>query len=88
MKLKLLKAGMAAFVCMILLSACTVLKYSDGEKSLFVADVRLAGSAIDLSGTLVGKGTLDVNREQGSQGAAAAEAIEAATASPLDPIER
>jgi hypothetical protein len=59
------------------LSACTVVRYQDGQKSLTIADLRISGSAIDLDATLNEVGKLSVNREQGSQGEAVAEAAEA-----------
>lgn len=64
------------------LQGCTIVKYTDGDKSLIVADIRITGSAIDLSGTIEGVGSLDVNREQGSAEGIAKAAIDAA-ANPL-----
>jgi len=65
------------------LSACTVVRYTDGDKSLTIADVRISGSAIDLEATLDNIGTLDVNREQGSAGEAAANVIQSLPATGL-----
>jgi hypothetical protein len=59
------------------LGGCTVVRYSDGQKSLTIADIRISGSAIDLDATLNEVGSLSVNREQGSAGEAVAEAAEA-----------
>jgi hypothetical protein len=56
------------------LSACTVVRYKDTDKTLLIADLRISGSAIDLSATMPAVGTLVVNREQGSAAAAVAEA--------------
>jgi hypothetical protein len=58
-----------------LLSGCTVVSYTDGQKSLTIADLRISGSAIDLDATLNEVGSLSVNREQGSQGEAVSEVI-------------
>jgi hypothetical protein len=58
------------------LGGCTVVRYSDGQKSLTIADIRISGSAIDLKGTLANVGTIEVNREQGSVGEAVSEVVE------------
>lgn len=55
----------------LLITSCTTVwfKDKDGEKSLFVFDLHPGGESISLAGTLEDKGTLDVNREQGSNAA-------------------
>lgn len=56
----------AVFAASILLSGCTHINYTDGNKSLTITDLRITGSAIDLDATLNEVGKLSVNREQGS----------------------
>jgi hypothetical protein len=58
------------------ISGCTMIRYTDGQKSLTIADLRISGSAIDLKGTLANVGTIEVNREQGSVGEAVSEVVE------------
>jgi hypothetical protein len=71
-----------AFLCLVLvavvlmLNACTMVRYTDGQKSLTIADIRISGSAIDLDATLNEVGKLSVNREQGSAGEAVSEVVE------------
>jgi hypothetical protein len=70
-----------AFLCLalvgvvLMLNGCTLVRYTDGQKSLTIADIRISGSAIDLKATVDGIGSLDVNREQGSAGEAVTEVI-------------
>jgi len=47
-------------------AGCTVVRYTDGQKSVTVADVRISGSAIDLHAVLNDVGSLEVNRDQGT----------------------
>ena len=64
-----------------LLTSCTYVRYASDNASLTVIDLHPSGEAIDLSGALDGKGTLDVNREQGSNAEVVTKAIEAYTQS-------
>jgi hypothetical protein len=66
----------AAVFAIIALSGCTMVRYTDGQKSLTIADIRISGSAIDLDATLNNVGKLSVNREQGSQGEAVSQVVE------------
>lgn len=70
----------------ICLSGCTIVKYSDRDTSLIVADVRMTGSAIDLSGAITGVGTLQVNREQGSAEGIVTSAVDAVTGGVLSEV--
>jgi hypothetical protein len=63
-------------LCWFGLNGCTVVRYTDGNKSLTIIDGRISGSAIDLDATLNEVGKLSVNREQGSAGEAVSGVLE------------
>lgn len=67
-----------------LLGGCTILKYEDDTHSLTIADLRISGSAIDLNAVLEGKGSLSVNREQGSAEGIVDTVADAVSVNPLD----
>jgi hypothetical protein len=78
-----LMAGSLLFV-LSTLQGCTFVKYTNGTQSLTVIDARITGSAIDLSGTIEGVGSLDVNREQGSAEGIVDSVTSAVSPSPMD----
>ena len=60
----------------LLLTSCTFVRYQDG--ALTVIDFHPGGESIALDGTLDGRGTLNVNREQGSNAEIIGAAVDAA----------
>jgi hypothetical protein len=61
------------------LSGCTFIKHKD----FMVLDLHPTGEALDLHATLEGKGSLDVNREQGSAEGMVSEVVDAVSPSLL-----
>ena len=66
----------AALVALSLLAGCTFVRYSDG--ALMVIDIHPGGESIALDGVLNDRGTLSVNREQGSNAEIIGAAVDAA----------
>ena len=61
---------------MLLLASCTYVRYQDG--ALTVIDLHPGGESIALDGALDGRGTLTVNREQGSNAEVIGTVVDAA----------
>jgi len=47
----------------VIFSGCTIASYKDGN--LFIADLHPGGEALDIIGSLEGKGGLELKREKG-----------------------
>ena len=63
----------------LLITSCTVVRYSSDERTLTVIDLHPGGESLSLSGAIDSIGTLDVNREQGSSAQIVSDAVGAAT---------
>jgi len=66
----------------LLITSCTVVRYSSNERTLTVIDLHPGGESLSLSGAIESIGTLDVNREQGSSAQIVSDAVDAATGIP------
>ncbi len=61
-----------------LLTSCTVVRYTAGDTALTVIDVHPGGETIMMDGELLNRGKLSVNREQGSSAEIVGAAVDAA----------
>ena len=66
----------------LILTSCTVVRYSSEERTLTVIDMHPGGESLSLSGAIESIGTLDVNRESGSSAQIVSDAVDAATGIP------
>jgi len=66
----------------LLITSCTLLRYSSKDTALTVIDLHPGGESLSLSGAIDSIGTLDVNREQGSSAQIVSDAVDAATGIP------